>query len=158
MSDQLQFLFSLSLGERAGERACRRQALHSPVTPLKGRGRNHTCFNQLDRALLNSVVQNLFAALCAVTVIWAGAAQSQAQNPAPNTETQRKANIRPAEPVVPKADPFDGATIEKMTGQCVTIDTESGAIVIEMLSAKACGAFLTWQRQAPSTQRHSAAW
>jgi peptidyl-prolyl cis-trans isomerase B (cyclophilin B) len=34
-------------------------------------------------------------------------------------------------------DPFDGATVEKMTGQCVSFDTESGEIVIEMLPAKA---------------------
>ena len=34
-------------------------------------------------------------------------------------------------------EPFDGATVEKMTGQCVTLDTEVGAIVIEMLPAAA---------------------
>jgi peptidyl-prolyl cis-trans isomerase B (cyclophilin B) len=60
-----------------------------------------------------------------------------AQNPTPNTETLKKANTRPAEAVVPKPDPFDGASVEKMTGQCVTLDTEEGAIVIEMLPSKA---------------------
>jgi len=75
------------------------------------------------------VVNALFLLICALVTV--------AQNPAPNTETQKKANARPAEPTAPKADPFDGATIEKMTGQCVTLDTESGAIVIEMLPAKA---------------------
>ena len=58
---------------------------------------------------------------------------TSAQNPTPSTETLKKANTRPAEPKPPRADPFDGAPVEKMTGQCVTLDTESGLIVIEML-------------------------
>src|SRR6266404_4264841 len=62
---------------------------------------------------------------------------TSAQNPAPGTETLKKANTRPVAPAVPKRDPFDGATVEKMTDQCVTLDTESGEIVIEMLPAKA---------------------
>ena len=60
-----------------------------------------------------------------------------AQNPAPNAETTRKANSRPAATPQPKPDPFDGASVEKMTGQCVKLETEQGAIVIEMLPAKA---------------------
>jgi len=35
------------------------------------------------------------------------------------------------------AEPFDGATVAKMTGQCVTLETEPGIIVIEMLPAAA---------------------
>src|SRR6266403_1158199 len=39
LSDKLlQSLFSLSLWERAGERACLCQASHPPLTPPKGRG------------------------------------------------------------------------------------------------------------------------
>lgn len=60
-----------------------------------------------------------------------------AQNPPPNTESPRKANTRPAGTATIKAEPFDGASVEKMTGQCVTLETEQGAIVIEMLPAKA---------------------
>jgi len=60
-----------------------------------------------------------------------------AQNPLPNSETLKKANARPAESAQPKPDPFEGASVEKMTGQCVTLETEQGAIVIEMLPAKA---------------------
>ena len=56
-----------------------------------------------------------------------------AQNPAPSTETLKKANRRPAETQTSQTDPFDGASVEKMTGQCVTLNTESGLIVIEML-------------------------
>src|SRR6266480_2208803 len=60
-----------------------------------------------------------------------------AQNPVPSTDAAKKANARPAETLLPKPDPFEGASVEKMTGQCVTLETEQGAIVIEMLPAKA---------------------
>jgi peptidyl-prolyl cis-trans isomerase B (cyclophilin B) len=60
-----------------------------------------------------------------------------AQNPAPNTETPKKVNTRPAGTATIKAEPFDGASVEKMTGQCVTLETEQGAIVIEVLPGKA---------------------
>jgi len=48
-------------------------------------------------------------------------------------EASKKANARPAEVVVNKPEPFDGASVEKMAGQCVTLETEAGAIEIEML-------------------------
>jgi len=60
-----------------------------------------------------------------------------AQNPVPNTDALKKANARPAEASQPKSDPFDGASVERMTGQCVSLQTEQGTIVIEMLPAKA---------------------
>jgi peptidyl-prolyl cis-trans isomerase B (cyclophilin B) len=56
-----------------------------------------------------------------------------AQNPAPSADTLKKANTRPADPKPAQTDPFDGASVEKMIGQCVTLDIESGLIVIEML-------------------------
>src|SRR5262245_38273827 len=59
------------------------------------------------------------------------------QNPAPSTDAARKANARPAESAKAKPDPFDGAPVEKMAGQCVTLETEQGAIIMEMLPAKA---------------------
>ena len=86
---------------------------------------------------LKFVGQIIFAALCAWGFMAAGASLNYAQNPAPNTETLKKANTRPTEPAAPKADPWDGASIEKMTGQCVNLDTELGAIVFEMLPGKA---------------------
>jgi len=64
-------------------------------------------------------------------------ASAPAQNPAPSGETPKKANTRPAGTATIKAEPFDNASIEKMTGQCVTLETEQGAIVIEVLPAKA---------------------
>ena len=57
-------------------------------------------------------------------------AQGQTQSPA---DTARKANTRPADSAALPREPFDGAPLEKMTGQCVTLDTEAGVIVIEML-------------------------
>src|SRR5215813_4841689 len=61
----------------------------------------------------------------------------RAQTPAPSTDPAKKANTRPAEATQPKTDPFEGVAIEKMSGQCVTLETEQGAIVIEMLPSKA---------------------
>jgi cyclophilin family peptidyl-prolyl cis-trans isomerase len=66
-----------------------------------------------------------------------GAMLTHAQNPTPSADTQKKANTRPAETKPVATDPFEGASVEKMTGQCVTLDTEQGSIVIEMLPAAA---------------------
>lgn len=48
------------------------------------------------------------------------------------TETLKKSNARPAGDEQ-AAEPFDGASVEKMAGQCVRLETETGRIVIEML-------------------------
>lgn len=64
-------------------------------------------------------------------------ASASAQNPVPSADTMKKANVRPPEAGRAKSEPFDGASIEKMTGQCVTLRTEQGAITMEMLPAKA---------------------
>lgn len=50
----------------------------------------------------------------------------------------KKANARPAEiSVAQPAEPFDGASMEKMASQCVTLETELGSIEIEMLPESA---------------------
>jgi peptidyl-prolyl cis-trans isomerase B (cyclophilin B) len=72
-------------------------------------------------------------ALAGFIISTLAASSSVAQNPTPSTETLKKANPRPADPKPAQTDPFEGASVEKMTGQCVTLDTESGLIVIEML-------------------------
>ena len=66
-------------------------------------------------------------------ILMMSALLTPAQNPTPSTDALKKANSRPADARPAQADPFDGASVEKMTGQCVTLDTESGLIVIEML-------------------------
>jgi peptidyl-prolyl cis-trans isomerase B (cyclophilin B) len=47
----------------------------------------------------------------------------------------RKANARPEAPRKP--EPFDGAPVDKMAGQCVKLETELGTIDIEMLAEMA---------------------
>ncbi|MDX6575650.1 MAG: hypothetical protein QOE96_1603 [Blastocatellia bacterium] len=91
----------------------------------------------LDLSFPTFVRHLIFTAFFVPAFIVSVASSNLAQNPAPNPDTLKKANPRPAQPTVPKPDPFAGATVEKMTGQCVTLETESGAIVIEMLPAVA---------------------
>lgn len=57
-------------------------------------------------------------------------AQGQAQSPA---DTAKKANARPNVIAEEPREPFDGVAADKLIGQCVTLDTEAGAIVIEMM-------------------------
>ncbi len=61
-------------------------------------------------------------------------ANAQVPAPTPNpTEGAKKANVRPADvPVVP-AEPFDGASVDKMRDQCVALETEAGPIEIEFM-------------------------
>ena len=70
-------------------------------------------------------------------VVAASSAAVFAQNPAPSAETLKKANARPVASPTPKTEPFAGASVEQMTGQCVTLETEQGVIIIEMLPNKA---------------------
>ena len=52
-------------------------------------------------------------------------------------EPPRKANARAAATPAPAGDPFDGATVEKMAGQCVTLETELGPIDIAIMPENA---------------------
>lgn len=79
----------------------------------------------------------LLITICFLTVV-----SVKAQEPAPAStppvkptgavETPKKANARPPDAPILKADPFDGASVEKMRDQCVTLETEAGAIEIEL--------------------------
>jgi peptidyl-prolyl cis-trans isomerase B (cyclophilin B) len=62
---------------------------------------------------------------------------ARAQQPVENPPTQeaKKANARPQP--APTAEPFDGASVEKMAAQCVTLETDAGTIEIEMLAEMA---------------------
>jgi peptidyl-prolyl cis-trans isomerase B (cyclophilin B) len=57
-------------------------------------------------------------------------ATASAQEAQPDS---KKANTRPPEIVSDRTEPFDGATVEKMRTQCVTLQTEAGSIDIEMI-------------------------
>lgn len=59
-----------------------------------------------------------------------GIAQATPNGP---VESPKKANVRAPEPTAPAAEPFDGAPVEKMAGQCVTLETELGSIEIAMM-------------------------
>jgi len=76
---------------------------------------------------------NLLTAVLVASSCATFAAAQEPIKPDTATEASKKANARPAEVLVNKPEPFDGASVEKMAGQCVTLETEAGAIEIEML-------------------------
>ena len=49
------------------------------------------------------------------------------------TDPVKKANSRPAEVIATAPEPFDGAPVEKMRDQCVSLETEAGVIDIELI-------------------------
>ena len=65
-----------------------------------------------------------------VALVIVGAVMASAQSGEP--EAPKKANARTTKPTV-VAEPFDGATVEKMVSQCVTLETELGAIEIAFM-------------------------
>ena len=65
-----------------------------------------------------------------------GATIARAQSNAP-VEPPKKANARAATEAAQAAEPFDGASLEKLAGQCVTLETELGAIEIAMMPENA---------------------
>ena len=78
-------------------------------------------------------MQNLlFAVICTFAIVASAQAQ-EPKNAEPQANTPKKINTRPPEVVVSAPDPFDGASVEKMAQQCVTLETEAGAIQIEMI-------------------------
>jgi len=70
-----------------------------------------------------------------IVVVVLGATIVRAQSNAP-VEPPKKANARAATEA-PQAEPFDGASLEKLAGQCVTLETELGAIEIAMMPENA---------------------
>lgn len=79
--------------------------------------------------MMNRIV---VASVCVMIFALTASAQSNAPVEAP-----KKANARATTTEVPAAEPFDGASVEKMGAQCVTLDTELGAIDIAMLPENA---------------------
>jgi cyclophilin family peptidyl-prolyl cis-trans isomerase len=72
--------------------------------------------------------------LMVVVVLVATVANAQSNAP---VEPPKKANARATATPAPVGDPFDGAPLEKMAGQCVTLETELGAIEIAMMPENA---------------------
>jgi peptidyl-prolyl cis-trans isomerase B (cyclophilin B) len=78
--------------------------------------------------------RRLFLTSCGVVVLVVAAmAQDPPASPQTPTGTVRKANERPADTVANPREPFDDASTDKMAAQCVTLETESGSIEIEMM-------------------------
>ena len=73
-------------------------------------------------------------ALIVVSLVLVTVARAQSNNP---IEPPRKANARASATPVPAGDPFEGATVEKMEGQCVTLETELGPIEIAIMPENA---------------------
>lgn len=71
--------------------------------------------------------------LCELILITGLAFVSASAQSGQQPDAARKANSRPAEQVAGVAEPFDGATVEKMAAQCVSLETALGAIEIEMI-------------------------
>ena len=71
--------------------------------------------------------------LIVVSLVFVTAASAQSNTP---IDAPKKANARAATEVS-TTDPFDGASVEKMGAQCVTLDTELGAIEIAMMPENA---------------------
>lgn len=58
------------------------------------------------------------------------AVRAQSNNP---IEPPKKANARATATPAPAGEPFDDASVEKMAAECVTLETEVGAIEIAMM-------------------------
>lgn len=97
-------------------------------------------------ALRSRVLLSLLSVLvCLFALSLPARAQEPTATPPPKTDAAqrsvnaaeaKKSNERPATAVV-KPEPFDGASVEKMAAQCVTLETEAGAIEMEMLAETA---------------------
>jgi len=74
----------------------------------------------------------LLPAVCSCLLV-AGVSAQQPPNTQPVVDTPKKANARPPDVPVNSPEPFDGVPVEKMAGQCVTLQTELGEIEIAMM-------------------------
>lgn len=71
----------------------------------------------------------LFASLACFAV--SSFSQQPAATPTPAAKEPAKTNARPADKPA-KAEPFDGADVKTLASKCVTLDTEAGAIEVEL--------------------------
>jgi peptidyl-prolyl cis-trans isomerase B (cyclophilin B) len=67
------------------------------------------------------------------TLLFVSLAIAQEPKNSARASDSPKKNARPADDIAAKPEPFDGASVEKMAQQCVTLETEAGNITIEML-------------------------
>lgn len=77
-------------------------------------------------------VLNLSLALSA-TLFLAAHAPAQKRTPRPTPTPAATPALTPTPQPTPTAEPFDGATAERMGAQCVKLETEAGTIELKML-------------------------
>ena len=70
---------------------------------------------------------------CVIAVLVAASAQTPSPTSSPSPDAPKKANVRTTEAPATTPEPFDGASVEKLGSQCVTLETEAGSIEIEMI-------------------------
>src|ERR1044072_1730032 len=75
-----------------------------------------------------------YVAVVLLSLVVGTAVRAQSNN---QIEPPKKANARASATPAPQGDPFDGATVEKMAGECVTLETELGAIEIAIMPENA---------------------
>jgi peptidyl-prolyl cis-trans isomerase B (cyclophilin B) len=73
-----------------------------------------------------------FGVIACLAFVISGAAQ-EPKSSEPQTDSARKANARPVQEPAAAPEPFDGASVEKMTASCVSLETELGTIEIEFI-------------------------
>lgn len=78
------------------------------------------------------MLQMLFRVSSLVFILLLVGVIGVAQESSPNPVDAKKTNQRPVEAMV-KPEPFDGASVEKMASQCVTLETELGTIDIAFM-------------------------
>jgi len=74
-----------------------------------------------------------FATLALIATFAVNVIAQDPTNGPPRTDNAKKANARPVETPVEKPEPFDGASVEKLAANCVSLETELGVIEIEMI-------------------------
>ena len=72
----------------------------------------------------------IFAIVCVLVFSVEAVAQGTPATPTPTPDSPPKANQRP--PEKPAVEPFDKADVATMAAKCVSLETESGLIAIEM--------------------------
>ncbi len=91
------------------------------------------CFSPMAKVMRVAAVAVCLVAFASMVTAQEGTTPTQ-NNSAP---TPKKSNARPVDSQAPAPEPFDSATVEKMAGQCVKLETEAGVIEIEMLAEAA---------------------
>jgi len=95
------------------------------TSPEERSTKSHDLTPKTYMCLLRIIYVLILVAMATLT----GSAQATPNGP---IEAPKKANVRAPEPAA-AAEPFDGAPVEKMAGQCVTLETELGSIEIAMM-------------------------